>query len=122
MLDAIKYNTMEVLESAAYIALGFIPTLGLLEIAYRLGMKIRRKMDKANVSIRKYFSKQTITGISSHIAAKKLIFRHHKLRLNFSIQRMMNELLAYNGTFGTTLYSVAGLEMYFYCNYRDEFE
>jgi predicted nuclease with RNAse H fold len=34
---------MEILESAAYIALGFIPTLGLLEIAYRLGMKIRRK-------------------------------------------------------------------------------
>ena len=38
-------------------------------------------MDKANVSIRKYFSKQTITGISSHIRkAKKLIFRHHKFR------------------------------------------
>jgi predicted nuclease with RNAse H fold len=34
---------MEILESAAYIALGFIPTLGLLEIAYRFGMKIRRK-------------------------------------------------------------------------------
>jgi hypothetical protein len=79
-------------------------------------------MDKANVSIRKYFSKQTITGISSHIAAKKLIFRHHKLRLNISVKGMMNELLAYNGTFGTTLYSGAGLEMYFYCNYRDEFE
>ena len=38
-----QYNTMEILESAAYIALGFIPTLGLLEIAYRFGMKIRRK-------------------------------------------------------------------------------
>jgi len=34
---------MEMLESAAYIALGFIPTLALLEIAYRLGMKIKRK-------------------------------------------------------------------------------
>jgi hypothetical protein len=79
-------------------------------------------MDKANVSIRKYFSKQTITGISSHIAAKKLIFRHHKLPLNISVKRMMFKLLAYNGTFGTTLYSGAGLEMYFYCNYRDEFE
>ena len=79
-------------------------------------------MDKANVSIRKYFSKQTITGISSHIVSKKLIFRHHKLRLNISVKRMMFELLAYNGTFGTTLYSGAGLEMYFYCNYRDEFE
>ena len=79
-------------------------------------------MDKANVSIRKYFSKQTITGISSHIAAKKLIFSHHKLRLNISVKRMMIELLAYNGTFGTTLYSGAGLEMYFYCNYRDEYE
>ena len=42
MFDGIKYNTMEILESA-YIALGFIPTLGLLEIAYRSGMKIRRK-------------------------------------------------------------------------------
>jgi hypothetical protein len=79
-------------------------------------------MDKANVSIRKYFSKRTITGISSHIAAKKLILRHHKLRLNISVKRMMIELLAYNGTFGTTLYSVAGLEMYFYCNYRDKYE
>ena len=79
-------------------------------------------MDKANVSIRKYFSKQTITGISSHIAAKILIFRHQKLQLNISVKSMMNELLAYNGTFGTTPYSGAGLEMYFYCNYRDEFE
>jgi hypothetical protein len=43
MFDGIKHNTMEILESAAYIALGFIPTLALLEIAYRLGMKIRRK-------------------------------------------------------------------------------
>ena len=34
---------MEMFESAAYVALGFIPTLGLLEITYRLGMKIRRK-------------------------------------------------------------------------------
>ena len=79
-------------------------------------------MDKANVSIRKYFSKQTLSGISSHIAAKKLILRHHKLRLNISVKRMMIELLAYNGTFGTTPYSGAGLEMYFYCNYSDEFE
>ena len=79
-------------------------------------------MDKANISIRKYFSKQTITGISSHIAAKILIFRHHKLRLNISVKRMMNELLAYNGTFYTTPYSRAGLKMYLYCNYRDEYE
>ena len=43
MFDGIKHNNMEILESAAYIALGFIPTLGLLEIAYRMGMKIRRK-------------------------------------------------------------------------------
>ena len=50
--------------------------------------------------------------ISSHIAAKKLIFRHHKLRLNISVKRMMLELLAYNGTFSTTPYSGAGLEMY----------
>ena len=52
-------------------------------------------MDKANVYIRKYFSKQTITGISSHIAAKKLILRCPKLRLNFSVKRMF-ELLAYD--------------------------
>ena len=79
-------------------------------------------MDKSNVSIRKFFSIQTLAGISSHIAAKELIFRHPKLRLNISVKRMMIELLAYNGTFGTTPYSGAGLEMYFYCNYRDEFE
>ena len=79
-------------------------------------------MDKSNVSIIKFFSIQTLAGISSHIAAKKLIFRHPKLRLNISVKRIMIELLAYNGTFGTTLYSGAGLEMYFYCNYRDEFE
>jgi hypothetical protein len=70
-------------------------------------------MDKANVSTRKYFNKQTLSGISSHIAAKKLIFRHPNLRLNFSVKRMF-ELLAYNGAFGTTPYSGAGLEMYFY--------
>jgi hypothetical protein len=34
----------------------------------------------------------------------------------------MFELLAYNGTFGVTPYFGAGLEMYFYCNYRDEYE
>jgi hypothetical protein len=51
-------------------------------------------MQSATISFRKYFSKQTITGISSHIAAKKLIFRHHKLRLNISIKRMF-EFLAY---------------------------
>ena len=43
MFDGFKYNTMEILESAAYIALGFIPTLSLLEIAYRLGMKLKRR-------------------------------------------------------------------------------
>ena len=43
MFDGIKHNTMEMLESAAYVALGFIPTLALLEITYRLGMKLRRK-------------------------------------------------------------------------------
>ena len=34
---------MEMFESAAFVALGFIPTLALLEIAYRMGMKIRRR-------------------------------------------------------------------------------
>jgi hypothetical protein len=43
MFDGIKHNTMEILKSVAYIALGFISTLGLLEIAHRLGIKIRRK-------------------------------------------------------------------------------
>ena len=43
MFDGNRHNTMEILESATYIALGFIPTLDLLEIAYRLGVKIRRK-------------------------------------------------------------------------------
>jgi hypothetical protein len=43
MFDVIKHNNMEILESAAYIALGFIPTLGLLEKAYRTEMKLRRK-------------------------------------------------------------------------------
>ena len=43
MFDGSKHKTMEMLESAAYVALRFIPTLALLEIAYRLGMKIKRK-------------------------------------------------------------------------------
>jgi hypothetical protein len=45
MFDGIKRNTMEILESAAYIALGFIPTLSLLEIAYRMGRKIKRRRE-----------------------------------------------------------------------------
>ena len=34
---------MEMFESGTYVALGFIPTLALLEIAYRMGMKLKRK-------------------------------------------------------------------------------
>jgi hypothetical protein len=34
---------MEVLESTAYVALGFVPMLAALEIAYRIGMKIKRR-------------------------------------------------------------------------------
>jgi hypothetical protein len=34
---------MEILESTAYLALGFVPTLAILEIAYRIGIKVRRK-------------------------------------------------------------------------------
>ena len=41
MFDGSKHNTMEILESVAYVALGFIPTLALLETAYRIGVKIR---------------------------------------------------------------------------------
>ena len=78
-------------------------------------------MVKTNVSLRRYFSKLTLAGISSHIVAKKLIFRLPKIQLNSSVKRMF-ELLAYNGFFGTTPYPGAGLEMYFYCNYRDEYE
>jgi hypothetical protein len=41
MFDGSKHNTMEILESVAYVALSFIPTLALLETAYRIGVKIR---------------------------------------------------------------------------------
>jgi hypothetical protein len=34
---------MEILESTAYLALGFVPTLATLEIAYRIGIKIKRR-------------------------------------------------------------------------------
>jgi hypothetical protein len=34
----------------------------------------------------------------------------------------MFEFLAYNGAFGIPTYTGVGLEMYFYCNYRDEYE
>jgi hypothetical protein len=78
-------------------------------------------MRSATISFRKYFGKQTLSGISSYFAAKKLILRCPKLRLNFSMKRMF-ELLAYNGSFGIPPYTGAGLEMYFYCNYRDEYE
>jgi hypothetical protein len=77
-------------------------------------------MDKANGSIRKYFCKQIVTGISSHLTARKLILRYPRVRLNFSIKRMF-EFLAYNGSFGIPTYTGVGLEMYFYCNYRDEY-
>ena len=77
-------------------------------------------MHSATISIRKYFSKQTFSGIL-YIASKKLILRPPKLQLNSSVRRMF-ELLGNNGAFGTITYSGADLEMYFYCNYRDEYE
>ena len=79
-------------------------------------------MDKANVSIRKYFNKQTLSEIS-HIAAKKLILIRPKLRLSRhpSVKRMF-ELLAYNGAFAILPFTAVGLEIYFYCNYRAEYE
>jgi hypothetical protein len=114
---------MEILESAAYIALGFYSDIRSIRKSIQIGNENKKKkrdrrkghltnnkvtiancfqeinkMDKANVSIRKYFSKQTLSGISSHIAAKNLILRHHKLRLNISVKRMMIELLAYSIT------------------------
>ena len=78
-------------------------------------------MHSATISIRKYFSKQTFSGILYNIASKKLILRPPKLQLNSSVRRMF-ELLGNNGDFGTITYSGADLEMYFYCNYRDEYE
>ena len=58
-----------------------------------------KKMHSATIFLKKYFSKQTLLGIFSNIAAKKLILRYPKLRLNFSF-KMNFELLAYNGVFG----------------------
>ena len=43
MFDCGKNNAMEMLESLSYIIMGFVPTLALLEIGYRMGMKIRRR-------------------------------------------------------------------------------
>ncbi|HJY11086.1 MAG TPA: hypothetical protein VJ250_09045 [Nitrososphaeraceae archaeon] len=43
MFDSSQYYTMEILKSLVYIALGFIPMLALLEVGYRMGMKIRRR-------------------------------------------------------------------------------
>jgi hypothetical protein len=40
---------MEILESIAYIALGFVPTLALLDISYRMGRKSAKR--KIAVSI-----------------------------------------------------------------------
>jgi hypothetical protein len=79
-------------------------------------------MHSATISFRKYFSKQIFARISSHLTARKLILRYPRVRLNLLRFRKMFELLAYNGAFGTTPYSGAGLEMYFYCNYGDEYE
>jgi hypothetical protein len=88
-----------------------IPTLALLEITFRMGMKIRRrkvgvagevyyhhqsqfsqslsghkKMHSATISFRKYISKQTLARLSSQLAARKLTLRYHMDRLNFSIR------------------------------------
>ena len=78
-------------------------------------------MHSATISFRKYFSKLTLASISSHLTARKLILSYPRVRLNFSNKRMF-ELLAYNGTFGIPPYTGAGLEMYFYCNYRAEYD
>ncbi|MGI8832744.1 MAG: hypothetical protein ACR2IS_08930, partial [Nitrososphaeraceae archaeon] len=66
-------------------------------------------MYSPTISFKKSFSKQTLAGISSHIA-KKLILRCPRVRLNFSVKRMF-ELLAYNGAFGIPPYTGVGLEM-----------
>lgn len=57
-----------------------------------------KKMHSATIFL-KYFSKQMLLGIFSNIAAKKLILRYPKLRLNFSF-KMYFDLLAYNGALG----------------------
>ena len=41
MFDGSKHNTMEILESISYITMGFVPTIALLEIWYRMRMKVR---------------------------------------------------------------------------------
>jgi hypothetical protein len=41
MFDCDKNNTMEILESISYITMGFVPTIALLEIGYRMRMKVR---------------------------------------------------------------------------------
>ena len=58
-----------------------------------------KKMHSATIFLKKYFSKQTLLGIFSNIAAKKLILRYSELRLNFSF-KMIFEPLAYNGVLG----------------------
>jgi hypothetical protein len=41
MFDCDKNNTMEILESISYITMGFVPTIALLEIGYRMRMKVK---------------------------------------------------------------------------------
>jgi hypothetical protein len=41
MFDCDKNNTMEILETISYITMGFVPTIALLEIGYRMSMKVR---------------------------------------------------------------------------------
>lgn len=41
MFDCSKNNTMEILESISYITMGFVPTIALLEIGYRMRMKVK---------------------------------------------------------------------------------
>ena len=58
-----------------------------------------KRMYSPTIFLKKYFSKQTLPGILSNIAAKKLILRYPKFQLNFSF-KMILEHLAYNGVFG----------------------
>jgi hypothetical protein len=51
---------VEILESIAYIALGFVPTLALLDISYRMGRKSAKRKTAVSITppaIARSFSK-----------------------------------------------------------------
>jgi hypothetical protein len=61
---------MEILESIGYIALGFVPTLALLEISYKMGKKVGVRRRAANVVISKTPAASAKTKSSSPLLIK----------------------------------------------------